>query len=264
MAESSFLTRFLGRDYHNTESEAYTELSVRHQGRVIPYRVVAGDKRRMRTVLKILPGGKVEVHVPQRLKRHDMAHLVLRHADWIAKKLDEHSVRAPRPAPYTYEAGESQLYLGREYTLEVMKDTRAHISTLHGKGVIRISHPSPNHSRTKAMMEDWLKREAEATFTRLIEEKIGVLPWLDAMPQLSLRKMRGRWGSCSVTGSIVLNTHLIRAPIELIDYVVVHELCHMVEHNHSKRYYALLSEHMADWKERRAELNRIGGDILGR
>ncbi len=67
--------------------------------------------------------------------------------------------------------------------------------------------------------------------------------------------MKTRWGSCSRHGRIFLNLRLVQAPVELIDYVIVHELCHIKEHNHSKRYYALLNAAMADLPERRRKLN---------
>jgi predicted metal-dependent hydrolase len=67
--------------------------------------------------------------------------------------------------------------------------------------------------------------------------------------------MKTRWGSCGRNGRILLNLRLIQAPIEAIDYVIVHELCHLKEHNHSKRYSALLDTTMPDWRERRRRLN---------
>jgi predicted metal-dependent hydrolase len=69
--------------------------------------------------------------------------------------------------------------------------------------------------------------------------------------------MKARWGSCGAVGHIILNLRLIHMPIELIDYVVIHELCHLKEHNHSPRYYALLDRALPDWRERRAALNSV-------
>ncbi len=74
-------------------------------------------------------------------------------------------------------------------------------------------------------------------------------------PTLTIRHMKTRWGSCSRHGRILINLRLIQAPLELIDYVIVHEVCHLKEHNHSKRYYLLLDTAMPDWRERRERLN---------
>jgi predicted metal-dependent hydrolase len=73
-------------------------------------------------------------------------------------------------------------------------------------------------------------------------------------PALQVRQMRTRWGSCTARGKILLNLKLVMLPRQLIDYVVVHELCHLVEHNHGKAFYDLLSRVMPGWQERREKL----------
>ena len=67
--------------------------------------------------------------------------------------------------------------------------------------------------------------------------------------------MRSQWGSCSASGRIALNTHLVKVPQRLLDYVLLHELCHLAHHDHSRRFYALMAAHMPDWERRRDELN---------
>jgi predicted metal-dependent hydrolase len=74
-------------------------------------------------------------------------------------------------------------------------------------------------------------------------------------PKLTIRRMKSRWGSCGANGAVTLNLKLIQVGKPLIDYVIVHELCHLVEHNHSKRYYALLDRMLPDWRTRRQRLN---------
>ena len=69
--------------------------------------------------------------------------------------------------------------------------------------------------------------------------------------------MRSQWGSCSIDGRISLNTHLIKAPLVLVDYVVLHELCHLRHHNHGRRFYGLMDRHMPNWKRRRSQLDRF-------
>ena len=76
-----------------------------------------------------------------------------------------------------------------------------------------------------------------------------------AAPTLEIRRMKSRWGSCTRAGKITLNLRLMHVAKTEIDYVIVHELCHLVEHNHSKRYYALLDRMLPDWREHRQRLN---------
>jgi predicted metal-dependent hydrolase len=78
-----------------------------------------------------------------------------------------------------------------------------------------------------------------------------------SLPKVVVRQMRSRWGSCTARGKITLNLKLVMVPRQLIDYVIVHELCHLAEHNHSKGFYTLLSRVMPDWEERREKLERF-------
>jgi predicted metal-dependent hydrolase len=76
-------------------------------------------------------------------------------------------------------------------------------------------------------------------------------------PELCVKRLSKRWGSCSKAGDMLLNTELVKAPLYCIDYVIMHELCHLKEHTHSNGYYKLLSKHMPDWEKRKERLERI-------
>jgi predicted metal-dependent hydrolase len=80
---------------------------------------------------------------------------------------------------------------------------------------------------------------------------------ITATPNLRIRTMQKRWGSCTEAGVITLNLKLIQAPKLLIDYVIIHELCHLKEHNHSAAYYRLLDRTLPQWRERREALNQV-------
>ena len=89
-------------------------------------------------------------------------------------------------------------------------------------------------------------------------EKLGIT----SLPTIKLRKMEKRWGSCSNDGLILLNPELISAPLDCIDYVIVHELCHLKEYNHNRRFYQLLSMALPNWEECKAKLNKL--DFINR
>ena len=81
------------------------------------------------------------------------------------------------------------------------------------------------------------------------------LDWLRAVPKWRQRRMRSQWGNCAVSGEITLNTNLVKAPPHLIDYVIQHEVCHLVQHDHGNGFQQLMDRHMPDWRVRRRELN---------
>jgi len=93
----------------------------------------------------------------------------------------------------------------------------------------------------------------ESRLERLLE---GAL-WVENKPDIRLFTMNTQWGNCSPSGVITLNPHLIKAPTICIDYVILHELCHLVEHNHSDRFYQLLKQVMPDWEVRKEKLDNM-------
>jgi len=91
----------------------------------------------------------------------------------------------------------------------------------------------------------------------MLAKALSLHPAITATPELRIRTMQKRWGSCTETGVITLNLKLIQVPKALIDYVIIHELCHLKEHNHSHAYYHLLDRVLPDWRARRDELNKV-------
>lgn len=99
-------------------------------------------------------------------------------------------------------------------------------------------------------------------FSRRFAEIAEHVVWLKTIPQWRLVSMRKQWGSCSTKGVILLNTHLVKAPRNCVDYVITHELCHLQEHNHSPRYYRLLGQLMPEWQSIKAKLDGMAELLL--
>lgn len=107
-----------------------------------------------------------------------------------------------------------------------------------------------------AAVQSWYRKHASAVFKQRLKvchERAGQygIPY----PDLRIRKMRTRWGSCGKNDTIILNPELIRLPTQCIDYVIIHELCHLKIHKHNRDFYALLAKCMPDWMSRRERLN---------
>jgi predicted metal-dependent hydrolase len=116
--------------------------------------------------------------------------------------------------------------------------------------------------RVKILLRDWYRLHAEAYFGRRLVELRQCIPWLEHVPPYRLQTMRKQWGSCSPTGMLLLNPHLIKAPRRCIDYVLTHEICHLVEHNHSPAFYRLLEACMHDWQKVKGQLDDMAELLL--
>lgn len=102
----------------------------------------------------------------------------------------------------------------------------------------------------RLMVTDWYYTHAQDRFQLAVQQGLKYFKnYGIAQPQLIIRRMRGRWGSCTPNGKILLNPQIIKAPSKCIDYVVLHELCHMVHYNHSPEFYRLQNKVMPDWEK---------------
>jgi predicted metal-dependent hydrolase len=158
-------------------------------------------------------------------------------------------------------SGECLFYLGRRYQLKVRKTEADDPGVKLLRGRICVSAPS-GAAVVRTRLAEWYRRRAMEVFRqRLLDitERVG---WRGEIPRWRLVSMRKQWGSCSPSGVILLNPHLVKAPRECVDYVICHELCHLKEHNHSPRYYRILRKVMPDWERVKARLDGMAEMLL--
>jgi predicted metal-dependent hydrolase len=150
-------------------------------------------------------------------------------------------------------SGESFRYRGRSYKLLVREDAPERVSLTHGTlRVFSCRQDAPEH--TRRLLEDWYSRKARIVFTERLRECFMLFDY-PRMPGLAIRRMTRRWGSYSQrTGIVNLNVDLIRASTRYIDYVIIHELCHVSRRNHDREFYELLESKLPGWKELKTEL----------
>lgn len=164
--------------------------------------------------------------------------------------------------PREYVSGETHFYLGRRYKL-VVHESRAQpseVKLLRGK--LDVTLPVADRAAVRRRLNAWYGHRSAEYLGNKFSEISERLNWIDAPPPLKLVRMRTQWGSCSPEGVIYLNPALIRAPRHCIEYVILHELCHLIEHNHSKRFFDLLTRHMPDWEPAKRELDSLAELIL--
>ena len=159
--------------------------------------------------------------------------------------------------PRQYISGEAHRFLGQQYRLKIVQDHASkEFVRLDRDQIIASVQDRSNQVRTKNLVTVWYRQQANQIFT---EQVAAWLPHFEKyevhQPRVVVRQMRSRWGSCTTKGMIALNLKLVMVPKQLIDYVIVHELCHLVEHNHASTFYALMSKIMPNWEIRKEKLN---------
>lgn len=224
-------------------------------------------RRKTRIGLAFDPAGRVVLEAPMDASTEELSAVVTEHRRWLRARLEAVQADAVCVSPPTYTAGELLQYLGEAYELELAsgprritrreKDSQLRLfRDVRGVvGSITVRLPDPEPALVRKALERWYRKQAEQLFAASLH-RFRDLPWMSGWQRSwRVRFMRSQWGSCSASGQIVLNTHLVKVPERLIDYVVLHELCHLVHHDHSHRFYGLMGAHMPDWQNRRTDLD---------
>ncbi len=205
----------------------------------IDYTLIRSDRKT--TAIRILPDGTVEIRAPRRLSKRVIEEFLAEKQGWIEK----HRVEILARQPETVEPRRI-LFLGSWYDLQ---PTDREAVIYDGE---RFCAPELTEERLKASLEGLMKKLAKSYLlprTARIAADMGLHP-----AKIGITSAKTKWASCSGGTSINFSWRLMAAPAEVIDYVIVHELCHMKEMNHSNRFWDLVEAHCPHWKELRARL----------
>lgn len=212
--------------------------------------------------IHVYPNGDVEIEAPEDKEAGQIRAAAQRRARWIFQHRTAAIAVQRMALPREYISGETHFYLGRRHTLIVHEDKaqRSEVKLLRGK--IKVTLPVADRAAVKRRLNAWYSDRAAEYLSKKTSEISERLSWIDAPLSFKLMRMRTQWGSCSPDGVIYLNPALIRAPRHCIEYVILHELCHLVEHNHSKRFFDLLAKQMPAWENAKRELDSLAVLIL--
>jgi len=214
--------------------------------------------RRKTLQLEVLPDMSVRMIAPQGTKVEVCSRMLLKRMDWVRTQLRYFSQFHPLTKPREYVSGETHLFLGRRLRLKVVKGaakgvkaTRQHLTVCAGQ--------TASARLVGATLWQWYREQAANLFQ---ERMLGCMvklniPKNEGPKSLIVRRYKSRWGSMSPDGVLGLNLDLIRAPIECIDYVIIHELCHLRFPHHGPRFWDLLERVMPDWRKRKTKLERL-------
>jgi predicted metal-dependent hydrolase len=200
------------------------------------------------------------VSAPWRSTERRIAGIIRDAEDWVLRKLAVWSAYPSRNQTWT--DGETVKYLGGDLRLHLTADRHASPATLDDADDLKVALPDPADSdAVRAAIVKWYRHHATSNFT----ERIGIYARLYgvATPRLFLSNAQTRWGSCNVKREIRLNWRLIQAPQPTIDYVVAHELAHLVEMNHSRRFWDLVAAVCPHHRQARTELDHMGRYYMG-
>lgn len=228
------------------------------------HHVVYGGKRiyflvlrRRRKTLEIAvePDMSVVVTAPVDAPVEAIAEKVRKRAAWVLRQQRFFSQFMPRTPERRYVAGETHLYVGRQYRLKVRRSGRSAVKVIRSFIIVETREPDRTEV-TRRLVEGWYRKQARAKFAERLEASLARFPDSEAFrPRgMIVRRMEKRWGSLSSSRRLVLNRRLIEAPVDTIDYVITHELCHMAEPHHGAAFFRLLDQVMPDWAGRKERL----------
>ncbi|MDD3036954.1 M48 family metallopeptidase [Bacteroides sp.] len=202
----------------------------------------------------VTPEGKVLLNAPLGSSQELIESKLLKRARWIVKQQSYFLSFGTHTPPKKYVSGESHYYLGKQYMLKVMngKPNSAKYKGRYFEVVCSQQY------KAEELMRSWYREHAKIKFAEIAEPiitrfaKYGISP-----SSIYIQEMGNRWGSCTPKGKIILNTELIKAPKPCIEYVITHELCHLLHHDHTKAFFELLESEMPDWKRWKNKLEKF-------
>ncbi|KGJ48329.1 hypothetical protein KD33_15670 [Clostridium sp. NCR] len=223
------------------------EVTFMHKNREIRFNIIYRKRKTMS--LEINRDGIINVIAPNGLDKTFIVNKVKNKSDWIIKKLDEIEVLNNNRYTRSYESGDIFLYLGNEYILEVLVDKTTigtSVSLENNKLIVRSN--SNNKDVIQRALKNWYTDETLG----ITKERINYykLFFEDTVTSIKIKDQKSRWASCTYKNEILFNLRCSMMPIQIIDYIVVHEMCHMEHRNHSKDFYLAVERILPDYKER--------------
>ena len=221
----------------------------------VEYDIVRSSRRTV--ALYIRPGGMLLIRAPWYVPAYILLKYVESKAPWISRHREKLKNIRPEQPGQLLNDGDRIPFMGSELTVRVFEKSGNLV--YQSENELHVCGPgTDSQAKITALTESWYLKVAKEYFgirTRELAKLYG-----DRLPQpasVSVRKMKRRWGTCRSNGAILFNRELIKKDRELIDSVIIHELCHLVHHNHGKEFYALLESIVPDYRQRRRDLHNL-------
>ena len=223
----------------------------------IPYQVSYDDTRKSRVAIHVNPDGSVAVDAPRGFSEESIKLAVEKRARWVVGHVSEARARYAHVRPREYVSGEQVLYLGRRYMLKVIPvDHKPRPARLRGNR-LEVETANGMEDDGKGRLRGWDRVKGRNYLGRRIDALAKTLPWVDAPPPFRLLEMSRQWGSCSPSGEIIINQHLVKAPRQCVDYVLIHELAHLKHHDHGPAFWNLIDTYADGWRKAKHHLDGL-------
>lgn len=203
------------------------------------------------------PTGRVRVSTPRFLKDETLRLFLVSKLGWIQKHT-RRMKQQPRVAEREYIQGESHWLFGKRYLLNVVERDQAPEVHIRNKKYLDLYvRPGSSFEKREEVMREWYRELLKSEIPALVmkwENALGV-----TVQKWGVKKMKTRWGTCNTRrGFIWLNLELAKQPLYCLDYVVLHEIAHLIERGHNHRFWSIIEKHMPGWKKIREEMNEMG------
>ena len=226
--------------------------SIQFGSKQIDFQVEYADRKTLG--ITVTPNMDVLVKAPIDSTISKIEEKLKKKAPWIIKQQSFFLAYHPKTTARKYISGETHLYLGKQYLLKVEESGHESVK-LKGKF---IEVKAQDKSRVKQLVNHWYLNHARSKFHSTALPLIEKFKKYKVEPSsIVLREMPTRWGSCTPKGKIILNPELIKAPKGCIEYVIIHELCHLIHHGHTQKFIDLQTKEMKDWEKWKKKLERL-------
>lgn len=201
------------------------------------------------------PHGKVRIAAPNRMELEIIRMFAISKLSWI-KKQQSKMLNQEREGVKNYVSRESHYFLGKRYLLKVVEGNHKQSIILNHSNIVLNVRPNSSKDQKQIILQEWYRNQLKEVSLKMIkkwEKKMNV-----KVEDLRIRKMKTRWGSCNQKSKkIHLNLELAKKPLQCLEYIIVHEMVHLLERNHGDRFLAYMNKFLPNWKSCKENLNRL-------
>lgn len=214
-------------------------------------------RKAKRLTIDVHPDQTIVVKAPEDKSINEIKKRVEKRANWIAKQIQYFERFQPLQPPRRFVSGETHYYLGRQYRLKVIHSDEECVKLI-GKYLMVFIQDVEDKERIKNLIDEWYLEHAKPLLLKHVDRSMERVKRFGInYPPIQIRVMKKRWGSCTPTKRVILNPELIKTPLQCIDYVITHELCHLKIPDHSNKFFLLLKKCMPDWERRKERLEKM-------